>query len=52
MNDLIIKKCVDGNFLKVKELMQSVQDFHHKMRCDIHKDSEIFGKFEFDEKNK
>ena len=50
MNDLIIRKCVDDDFLKVTELMQTVQDFHHKMRCDIHKDNEIFEKKEFDKK--
>lgn len=29
--------------------MQSVQDLHHNKRIEIHKDSEIFGKEEFNQ---
>lgn len=47
MKNVDVRKVNINDFSSVKRLMQSVQDFHHNNRSEIHKDSEIFDKEEF-----
>ena len=44
-----IRKSDVNDYIYVKKLMQSVQDLHHNKRSEIHKDSEIFDKEEFNQ---
>ena len=46
---LQIRKASVNDYIYVKKLIQSVQDLHHNKRSEIHKDSEIFGKEEFNQ---
>ena len=46
---LQIRKASVNDYIYVQKLMQSVQDLHHNKRSEIHKDSEIFDKEEFNQ---